>query len=452
MVMLLFATFTGIAAISTISFFLLSCSSNLEESMENVVTGEAITTAFTATITGSFNNMDNNDLMYGKIAVLYCQVSDIAGDIFESWAGGNDKPDCMIQRRGTIKSGGGYEAKIDNLKPDTQYNFCLAFEAKDGTRSIGKTSVFSTKPFNVTLNTQPALEVWFFSATLSCNVENMYEADADACTFGFLISTESGLSDNNATTFECELIDNAITLNVNNLDVNTTYHLKPYIHIAAEDRFIYGQEKSFKTKEADEMAVNLGLSVEWASVLLGATSPGNEGDLFHWGETEPAKTDKEYTYFNPSDGTFRDIGNDISGTVYDAATFKLQGKWRIPTVDEVQELIDNCELSVKKGATASENKLIIKSKKNGNTLILPSTSIMERNSKGKYIISNDGSVSFMTSTEGFTQGYKNKGFYILCSNFYLPYYASSDEKLSLYLAVKNERSSAFCILPVHSKK
>lgn len=35
--------------------------------------------------------------------------------------------------------------------------------------------------------------------------------------------------------------------------------------------------------------------------------------------------------------------------------------------------------------------------------------------------------------------------------FYLPYYASSDEKLSLYLAVKNERSSAFCILPVHSK-
>ena len=90
--------------------------------------------------------------------------------------------------------------------------------------------------------------------------------------------------------------------------------------------------------------VDLGLSVYWASCNLGAEKPEEYGDYYAWGETKPKSsyTKDNYSYYNASTTLYTDIGNDISGTQYDAATVNLGSDWRMPTESEMQELADKC--------------------------------------------------------------------------------------------------------------
>ena len=85
-------------------------------------------------------------------------------------------------------------------------------------------------------------------------------------------------------------------------------------------------------------AVDLGLSVLWATCNIGADSPEDYGDYFAWGETE---TKDSYKYSNSV--TFGYSMGDISGNAeYDAATANWGDSWRMPTYDEMNELIDSC--------------------------------------------------------------------------------------------------------------
>jgi hypothetical protein len=104
-------------------------------------------------------------------------------------------------------------------------------------------------------------------------------------------------------------------------------------------------------------AVDLGLSVKWASFNLGASAPEEYGDYYAWGETEPKddyswetykwcmgsnttltkycdKTDRGYEGFT-DDKTVLDLDDD-------AAHVNLGGSWRMPTDAEMTELRENC--------------------------------------------------------------------------------------------------------------
>jgi len=84
--------------------------------------------------------------------------------------------------------------------------------------------------------------------------------------------------------------------------------------------------------------VDLGLSVMWATCNVGALSPAEYGDYYAWGETTPKS---EYTEEN-SKTNGKNIG-DISGNLqYDAARANWGGSWRMPTNDEMHELVDKC--------------------------------------------------------------------------------------------------------------
>ena len=109
-----------------------------------------------------------------------------------------------------------------------------------------------------------------------------------------------------------------------------------------------------------EQAVNLGLSVKWASINLGASTPGEYGDYFAWGEVEPKEYYDYYTYkwfegsyvIDPylskycTDSKYGYNGFTDNKTVLDpeddAATVNWGGSWRMPTLNEYQELLDNC--------------------------------------------------------------------------------------------------------------
>lgn len=81
--------------------------------------------------------------------------------------------------------------------------------------------------------------------------------------------------------------------------------------------------------------VDLGLSVKWATCNLGAVSPEAGGDFYAWGETSPKEsyTNENYT----CEGS-----PEVLPLAADAAHVTLKGNWRMPTLEEWQELIGYC--------------------------------------------------------------------------------------------------------------
>ena len=144
-------------------------------------------------------------------------------------------------------------------------------------------------------------------------------------------------------------------------------------------------------------AVDLGLSVKWASCNLGADSVEGEGDYYAWGET---KTKSRYTWENYRLRAGGSIDNDdITYTKYntidkrgevdnktileecdDVAHLKWGGSWHIPTQQEFCELLDtnNCKWSwiTQKGVEGFK----VTSKKPGYTdksIFLPATGLFD---------------------------------------------------------------------------
>ena len=177
-------------------------------------------------------------------------------------------------------------------------------------------------------------------------------------------------------------------------------------------------------------AVDMGLSVKWASFNLGATKPEEYGDYYAWGETEPY-----YSSFNPltwKEG--KDAGYDWDSYIWfggstintqytftkyctktelwngkgspdgktvldpedDAAHVFYGANWRMPTVDEIQELENQCTWE---WTTINGIKGEIVTGPNGNSIFLPAAgssssynpvSIIDCGSRGAYWSSSYG--------------------------------------------------------------
>ncbi len=92
-------------------------------------------------------------------------------------------------------------------------------------------------------------------------------------------------------------------------------------------------------------AVDLGLSVKWADRNLGASTSMDGGGYYAFGETEEKDYYSWNTYQHCDNADMfcqHDLGENISGTEYDAAFTTLGGGWRMPTKEEVEELLANC--------------------------------------------------------------------------------------------------------------
>ena len=103
----------------------------------------------------------------------------------------------------------------------------------------------------------------------------------------------------------------------------------------------------------------------WATCNVGASSPGDYGDYFAWGETATKSS-----YIDGKSKTYGKPISDISGKPqYDAATANWGSSWRIPTKVEFQELVDNCTWTW--STQSGKVGFIITSKKNDNKIFLP---------------------------------------------------------------------------------
>ena len=107
----------------------------------------------------------------------------------------------------------------------------------------------------------------------------------------------------------------------------------------------FTETQQSNTQVSSEKAVDLGLSVKWASCNVGATSPEQFGDKYAWGETTTKKkyNEENYIYYDANNESYVDIGTNIANTDYDVAHVKWGDNWRMPTLTELKELRDNCK-------------------------------------------------------------------------------------------------------------
>ena len=121
--------------------------------------------------------------------------------------------------------------------------------------------------------------------------------------------------------------------------------------------------KKLVTDASGVQLIDLGLpsGTKWADRNVGANTPEEYGDYFRWGETTPLTPDSpEYEYEN--------FGENIAGTEHDAATMNLGEGYKMPTIEQIRELVEHCTREWTKVNGVNGMKV---TGPNGNSIFLP---------------------------------------------------------------------------------
>jgi hypothetical protein len=217
----------------------------------------------------------------------------------------------------------------------------------------------------ITASTDSVTAIYPTGATLAGSVASNSKS---TLSMGMIYGTASTLSAASGTKVAGDsTVNGSYTVDLRTLSASTTYYYRAYALRGNE--YIYGEVKSFTTPAYDAVgdAIDLGLSVKWASCNVGATEPEEYGGLYSWGETME-KTDYSLAAYKYYNGSYTDIGSNISGTEYDVARARWGTFWRMPTKAEYQELIDSCTWAWTTQNGVNGMKV---TGKNGNSIFLP---------------------------------------------------------------------------------
>lgn len=153
-----------------------------------------------------------------------------------------------------------------------------------------------------------------------------------------------------------------------------------YVKYEGDDEYYDGEPHDYPLEYAVHScpdsnhphAIDLGLpsGTKWCCMNVGASSPEQPGGYYAWGETSEKSTYawEDYQYYNSSTGGFNNIGSDIAGTSYDVAHVRMGGSWRMPSLAQQQELINNC---TRTWTQQNGTNGILVTGKNGGQLFLP---------------------------------------------------------------------------------
>ncbi len=162
-----------------------------------------------------------------------------------------------------------------------------------------------------------------------------------------------------------------------------------YRYLGASIRPVYGEEPADTTIIIDEHEndyVDLGLpsGTLWATMNVGANSPEDYGDYFAWGETTP-KDVYGWSTYKWCMGSYTTMTKYCTESNYgyngfvdnkteldpedDAAYVNWGPEWRMPSLEQIQELKNNCttEWTTVNGV----NGRLFTSNINGASLFLP---------------------------------------------------------------------------------
>lgn len=299
---------------------------------------------------------------------------------------------------------GSFTIEISGLTSATTY-YVRAYATNSEGTSYGEQKTFTTLQYIQlpTVTTTIVTNVTSTTATSGGNVTDDGGAAVTARGVCWSTSPDPTIDDNKTTDGNGT---GAFTSQLTNLTHSTTYYIRAYA--TNSEGTSYGEQKYFSTL-SDGMInghqyVDLGLSsgLKWATCNVGADSPEDYGNYYAWGETE---TKAEYTEDNSV--TYGQQLNDISGNAqYDAAAANWGGSWRMPTRDEITELMYNCSWTPETQNGVDGFKV---TGNNGNYIFIPASGYRDGSSSFIY-----GECYYWSSTP---HQYSNDYSYILYSDY-----------------------------------
>lgn len=119
----------------------------------------------------------------------------------------------------------------------------------------------------------------------------------------------------------------------------------------------------------DNIAVDLGLSVKWSKMNMGADHPSVNfvGSYYAWGDTTDRGQWGGLDKYWPENRAMPT--KPISGTDIDFARRRWGGMWRLPTQEEWRELIDRCDWKYRNAGDGAAGYVV--TGPNGNIIFLP---------------------------------------------------------------------------------
>ena len=312
-----------------------------------------------------------------------------------------------------------FTATAQWLDYGTQY-FYAAGVTVEGKSVTGEFKSFTTRVMIIQPETLEATDIDFFSATmcgkwasttgdisnLRIFIKFLYGADMptqeELVEKGSRISARANMDPNNPMYVSYPFPYNEVvgseeegyTTRSVQLEKATTYYYM--FCIRTEERSeneadyhvteYYGNICSFTTLGVsyDANAVDLGLSVKWADVNLGAPDPTHHGAYVCWGEDDIADGKRPYKWYDYEAGGYPWEHclkyNCVEGFGVvdnlmelepedDIARIKMGGAWRMPTVAEASELISSCAWQWTMVNDVPGYR--ISSKTNGNSIFIP---------------------------------------------------------------------------------
>lgn len=315
--------------------------------LDNVVTNVATdVTPFSVTLNGVINNYSVGEISRGQYGFLYTTEPSMdvtaAEQLFKQYVSEGSATGCKVRYVTNLLDGNSFNVTVSGFQPETTIYYCGIFITKDNKTYIGGVQNTTTLSYTPQISAADVTTGVMY-ANLFANVD-LGGAVSKDCEIGLLYSvSENNLINGSKVVCKRTETDGIYNAELEYLTSNTTYFYKFYLYNKTIKTYFYTDVLSFTTKNADDFAVDLGLSVKWASCDLGAEDPSENGLSFSWGSLISKENGSLNVYEYYKDNAYVNIGTNISGTEYDAVSKYWGGKWRMPTKEEAEELINACE-------------------------------------------------------------------------------------------------------------
>lgn len=212
---------------------------------------------------------------------------------------------------------------------------------------------------DITFKETTVREITSSSAFLRANITDRVNGKV-----GFQISTYPEFEEE--VTQEILAEGNSTGIYLKELENGTKYYFRPFLSF--ENTIIYGNTQSFTTncvcKLTEHEYVDLGLpsGTLWAAYNVGSRnwSPGYH---YYYGETESKTYSSNYKELP--------LSNDVAQELWG-------GNWRMPTANDIYELICNCSCS---STTYGNYSGFLVTGKNGNSIFIPKSGFYHNNTK-----------------------------------------------------------------------
>lgn len=240
---------------------------------------------------------------------------------------------------------GNYSVMLTKLSGATEYYY-RPYAVIDGYINYGAVGVFTTKEDDVVYTGTMDDDSREVCSRLEITGGPYTSLKPGVC---YSMNVTPTLHDDDSVdTDEIDFDTQTYMISLANLTKGTWYY-RAYVMI--DSVVHYGD---IKRMNADtKMAVDLGVSVKWASCNVGAASPIDYGDYFAWGEKNPKKEYSwtNYEWVDADNMISKYCTNTLFGAVDnltkvercdDAASACWEDDWRMPTLEEMNELKNNC--------------------------------------------------------------------------------------------------------------